>query len=55
MNTAIASDLVERRKQCKRALFIKKTLGTRFAAGYLRNRGWPVEAAVALLCTGRFV
>ena len=30
----------------KRALNIQKTLGTRPAAGYLRNRGVPIEAAL---------
>ena len=32
-----------------RALAIKRTLGVRTAAGYLRNRGVHVELAVALL------
>jgi hypothetical protein len=33
----------------RRALLIKKTLGTRAAAGYLRNRKVPVAFAVRLL------
>jgi hypothetical protein len=32
-----------------RALEIYRSLGTRRAAGFLRNRGVPVEAAVRLL------
>jgi hypothetical protein len=31
------------------ALTIKATLGTRRAAGYLRNRGWSLEGSVAFL------
>ena len=32
-----------------RALAIKRTLGVRSAAGYLRNKGVPLHQAVALL------
>jgi hypothetical protein len=32
-----------------RALFIKKTLGTRRAAGFLRNKGVPLNIAVKVL------
>ena len=32
-----------------RALYIQSTLGTRCAAGFLRNRGMSCEGAVALL------
>lgn len=32
--------------QLHRALAIKKTLGTRAAAGYMRNRGYSLEVAV---------
>ena len=32
-----------------RALFIKKTLGTRRAAGFLRNKGVALEVAVKVL------
>lgn len=32
------------------ALSIRKSLGVRKAAGYLRNRGWSLEGAVAFLC-----
>lgn len=35
----------------KRALFIKRTLGTRVASGYLRNRGYSVEFAVWVLAS----
>lgn len=34
------------------ALQLKKSLGTRAAAGYLRNRGWSLEGAVAFLARG---
>lgn len=33
----------------KRALHLKKTLGVRCAAGFLRNRGTSFEAALFLL------
>ena len=33
----------------KRALFIKRTLGTRIAAGYLRNRKVSIELALFIL------
>lgn len=33
-----------------RALELKRTFGTRVAAGYLRNRGISLEGAVAILC-----
>lgn len=36
-----------------RSLFLKRTLGIRCAAGYLRNRGVSVETAVYLLATKR--
>lgn len=39
-----------RRKQIKRARCIQESLGTRAAAGYLRNNGWSLEGAVAVLC-----
>ena len=32
-----------------RALELKRTLGIRVAAGYLRNQGWAVEAAALFL------
>lgn len=35
-----------------RALELKQSLGTRTAAGYLRNRGWSLEGAVAFLARG---
>ena len=38
-----------------RALFIQRTLGTRVAAGFLRNRGASLEFAVAVLALPRFV
>ena len=33
----------------KKALFLQRTLGTRVAAGYLRNRNVPLAFAVRLL------
>jgi len=33
----------------QKALSIKKTLGLRRAAGFLRNKGVPVEEAVTIL------
>lgn len=38
-------------KLVKKALHIKRTLGTRYAAGFLRNEGVTCEAAVAILAT----
>ena len=38
-----------------RALFLQRTLGTRVAAGFLRNRGMSLEFAVSVLCLPRFV
>ena len=38
-------------KMIRKALFLKATLGTRCAAGYLRNRGISLEGA---LCTLAF-
>lgn len=35
--------------QLERALTIKKTLGTRAAAGYMRNRGYSLEQALSHL------
>ena len=32
-----------------RARVLKRTLGVKAAASYLRNRGWSVEAAAAIL------
>lgn len=39
-----------RRVQIKKARAIQESLGTRYAAGYLRERGWSLEGAVAILC-----
>lgn len=33
-----------------KARFIARTLGTRTAAGFLRNRGWSFESALWVLC-----
>ena len=37
---------------CIRAELLQKTLGTRCAAGFLRNRGFSLEAALAVLAPG---
>ena len=36
-----------------RALEIKRSLGTKVAAGYLRNRGVSLEGSVAILAINR--
>ena len=35
--------------QMKRATIIAKSLGVRYGAGYLRNRGYSIDAALWLL------
>ena len=40
-----------RRHYYARACVIQRTLGTRAAAGFLRNAGFRLEAALALLAT----
>jgi uncharacterized protein (DUF2342 family) len=35
--------------QTQRALILQRTLGTRCAAGYLRNHGVPLRQAVTIL------
>jgi hypothetical protein len=40
----------QRRCEKIKAWAIQRSLGTRVAAGYLRNRGWSLEGAVAVLC-----
>ncbi len=37
------------REQIERALMIRKTLGVRCAASYMRRRGYSLEAALWLL------
>lgn len=37
-------------KELKKALQIKRNLGVRSAAGYMRNRNWTLEAALWHLC-----
>lgn len=36
-------------RHVRKARFIKRTLSTRFAAGYLRNRGFDVDIARLVL------
>lgn len=33
-----------------KAQFLKRTLGPRVAAGYLRNRNWSLESALWIVC-----
>ena len=40
-----------RRHYYARAVLIQRTLGTRAAAGFLRNAGFRIETALALLAT----
>ena len=40
-----------RRHYYARACLIQQTLGTRAAAGFLRNAGFRLEAALAILAT----
>ena len=40
-----------RRHYFARACLIQRTLGTRAAAGFLRNAGFRIEAALTLLAT----
>ena len=40
-----------RRHHFARACVIQRTLGTRAAAGFLRNAGFRIESALALLAT----
>ena len=40
-----------RRHHYARACIIQRTLGTRAAAGFLRNAGFRLETALALLAT----
>lgn len=35
-----------------KAIFLRKTLGTKVAAAYLRNRGFSPLAAIAILAKG---
>lgn len=44
-NTAIAA-------MAAKALFLHKTLGTKIAAAYLRNRGFSPLAVIAILAKG---
>lgn len=42
---------IQTRKHAHRALIIKKSLGIRRAAGYLRNEGVSLEEALDILLT----
>jgi hypothetical protein len=39
--------------QMERAIIIAKSLGVRYGAGYLRDRGWSIDAALWLLARRR--
>jgi hypothetical protein len=41
--------IMTKQKELSKAVHIKRTLGIRAAAGYMRNRGWSCEAAVWVL------
>lgn len=41
--------VLKRGNEIARARAIQKSLGVRYAAGYMRNRGWSVEAARYIL------
>ena len=43
--------IAARRHYYARACAIQRTLGTRAAAGFLRNAGFRIESALALLAT----
>lgn len=49
--TSPASSLQARRHYYARACLIQRTLGTRAAANFLRNAGFRLETALALLAT----
>jgi len=38
----------------RKARNIKKNLGNRAAAGFLRNRGWSIEAALLIIATNLY-
>ena len=40
---------VSKLDQIERAEYIRRSLGVRSAAGYLRDRGWSIDAALWLL------
>jgi hypothetical protein len=44
-----ATKAVSRLDQIDRAKMIRKTLGTRAAAGYLKRNKWTLEAALLIL------
>lgn len=39
----------QRMQQLSKAPKLRRSLGTRCAAGYLRNRGWPLDVALFVL------
>lgn len=39
-------EAVSKMDQLQRALMIRRTLGVRSAAGYMRRKGWTIEAAL---------
>ena len=52
ITTAITTELTAPRRYHRiRALIIARSLGTRAAAAYLRNLGYRIEFALAILAT----
>lgn len=52
MNTPAVTELTAPRRYHRiRALIIARSLGTRAAAAYLRNLGYRIEFALAILAT----
>jgi hypothetical protein len=39
----------QRMQHLSKAPKLRRSLGTRVAAGYLRNRGWPLDVALFVL------
>ena len=51
MNRTLTESASPRRYHRARALILARSLGTRAAAGYLRNLGYRLEFALAVLAT----
>lgn len=45
-----AKPATTRLEQIDRARMIRRTLGVKAAAGYLRRNAWSIEAALLILC-----
>lgn len=42
-------NLISKGQEIEKAKFLARTLGVRAAAGYMRKRGWSLEAALFTL------